>query len=245
MEKGEYKQKMAKMKNDYKQKNLDQNFVSKTGEFKFKCAECGECCREIAPEDKILLSTIDIYRAAKLLGIEMTDVIEQYCEMVPGNESMLPLIVLRERLDGSCAFLKKGKCTIHEAKPLVCALHPLGRVAIFNDETEQQEFHYFLKDFDCAATKDENVKVQDWLDRFGIEEYDECVKLYKRMGSVCSKIMHSLKTNEEKREMFGMTFFMMFAKYDMSLDLYPQLAQNLAFIQSINPEIAFDKSKLS
>ena len=78
-----------------------------------------------------------------------------------------------------------------------------------------------------------------------MEEYDDAFRLYKRMGSVCSKIMHALKTDAERREMFGMTFFMMYAKYDMQQDLLPQIAQNLAFVQSINPDIAFDKSKMA
>jgi hypothetical protein len=56
--------------------------------------------------------------------------------------------------------------------------------------------------------------------------------------------MHALKTDSERREMFGMAFFMMYAKYDMNEELLPQIAQNLAFIQSINPDIAFDKSKM-
>jgi Fe-S-cluster containining protein len=174
----------------------------------------------------------------------MTDVIERYCDMIPGGESMLPLIVMKDHLDTTCTFLKKGQCTVHEAKPIACALHPLGRIDIFNEETGRNEFHYYLKEFICDASRDESVKVQDWLDMFGIEEYDECVRLYKRMGAVCSKIMHALKTDAERREMFGMAFFMMYAKYDMNEELLPQIAQNLAFIQSINPDIAFDKSKM-
>ena len=140
---------------------------------------------------------------------------------------------------------QEGKCSIHEVKPIACSLHPLGRIDIFNEETDQNEFHYYLNEFDCAATRDEEVKVQDWLDRFGVEEYDDAFRLYKRMGSVCSKIMHALKTDAERREMFGMTFFMMYAKYDMQQDLLQQIAQNLAFVQSINPDIAFDKSKMA
>ena len=93
---------------NYKNKaSLDQNFIPKSGTFKFKCAECGECCRDIAPEDKVLMSTVDIYRIAKHLGMEMTDVIEKYCDMVPGGESMIPLIVMRDHLDTTCTFLKR------------------------------------------------------------------------------------------------------------------------------------------
>ena len=234
------------IKRDIKNKaSLDKNFIPKSSTFKFKCAECGECCRNITPESKVLMSTVDIYRIAKHLGMEMTEVIQKYCDMVPGNESMLPLIVMKDHLDTSCIFLKKGKCSVHDVKPIACSLHPLGRIDIFNEETDRNEFHYYLDDFDCAATRDEEVTVQEWLDRFGIEEYDDAYRLYKRMGSVCSKIMHALKTDEERREMFSMIFFMMYAKYDMNQELLPQLAQNFAFIQSINPEIAFDTSKMS
>lgn len=233
------------IKKNQKSKTLDQNFISKSSTFNFKCNECGECCRDTSPDDKVLMSTVDIYRIAKHLGMEMTDVIEKYCDMVPGGESMLPLIVMRDHLDTSCIFLRKGKCSIHDVKPIACSLYPLGRMDIFNEDSDKYEFHYYLNEFSCAAGRDEEVRVQDWLDRFDIEAYDDAFRLYRRMGSVCSRIMHQLKTDAERREMFGMTFFMMYAKYDMSQELLPQIAQNLAFVQSINPDIAFDKSKMA
>ena len=154
---------------------------------------------------------------------------------------MLFRSILKERLDGSCSFLKKGKCIIHEAKPIACALQPLGRLLMLNEETGEQEFRYYLKEFSCAAGRDESVKVQDWLDRFHIEEYDECIKLYKRLGSVCSKLMHEAKTLSEQQEMFQTAFFLMYAKYDKNEPLGPQLAQNLAFIQSLHPKSSFKK----
>ena len=234
-------------KKDYQNKNLDKNFIQKDNTFAFNCQECGQCCRNIAKEDKILLSTVDLYRAAKALDMEVTDVIEKYCDMVPGGESMLPLLILKEHMDGSCIFLKKGKCIIHKEKPIICSLYPLGRMFMYNEEKDDHEFHYYLDDLDpgCAATKDRIVKVQDWLDEFDIEKYDECMKLYKRLGSFCSKLMHESETIEEKRNMFSTAFYLMYAKYDKSIDLYGQLAQNLAFIQSINPTQAFDPSKLN
>ena len=235
---------MSGIKTDSKTETLDKNFLPRSASFNFKCTQCGQCCRNVAPADKVLISTVDLFRIAVLQGIEMTEVIEKYCDMVPGGESMLPLLVMRERLDGSCIFLKKGKCTVHEAKPLACALHPLGRIDIYDDETDSQDFHYYLKETSCPAERDQSVTVQEWLDAGDVERYDSCVRLYKRMASVCSKIMHALKTDDERREMFSTAFFMMYAKYDIKGDLRGQLAQNLAFIQSINPKIAFDKSKL-
>ena len=228
-----------KKKRDYQHRRLDQNFLTKDSSFLFRCTECGECCRNVPKEDKILLSPVDLYRAARCLDIEIQDVLAGYCDMIPGGESMLPLVILKERLDGSCSFLKKGKCAIHEAKPLACALFPLGRVAFLNDVTGEQEFHYYLEEFDCAAQRDTEVRVQDWLDRFDIETYDECVRLYKRLGGVCSRLMHEAETVEQKQEMFQTAFFLMYVKYDRNQPLQPQIEQNLAFIQSVYPDGSF------
>ena len=230
------------IKRDYKKSQLNQNFVAKNTKFRFRCTECGECCRNVEKEDKILLSAVDIYRAAKYLNLEVQTFIGMHCELVPGGESMLPLLVMKQRLDGSCTFLRKGKCTIHDAKPIPCSVFPLGRMLFLNDTTQEHDFHYYLEDFDCAAAKDTDVTVQEWLDLFEVEKYDECVKMYKRLGSVCSRLMHEAKTLEEQQEMFQTAFFLMYVKYVTDEPLLPQLMQNLAFVQSIHPENSFGKN---
>ena len=144
--------------------------------------------------------------------------------------------------DGSCTFLRKGKCTIHDAKPIPCSVFPLGRMLFLNDTTQEHDFHYYLEDFDCAAAKDTDVTVQEWLDRFEVEKYDECVKMYG-LGSVCSRLMHEAKTLEEQQEMFQTAFFLMYVKYVTDELLLPQLMQNLAFVQSIHPENSFGKTE--
>ena len=134
------------IKRDYKKSQLNQNFVAKNTKFRFRCTECGECCRNVEKEDKILLSAVDIYRAAKYLNLEVQTFIGMHCELVPGGESMLPLLVMKQRLDGSCTFLRKGKCTIHDAKPIPCSVFPLGRMLFLNDTTQEHDFHYYLED---------------------------------------------------------------------------------------------------
>ena len=223
-------------------RNLDQNFIRKDQEFRFRCTQCGEWCRNKEPKDRILLSTVDLYRAANVLGLDLQDVIARYCEMVPGQESMLPLMVMKQRLDGSCIFLKKGKCTIQESKPLVCAMYPLGRVAFLNDETGEYDFHYYLKDFQkegCHAAEDETWTPEKWLAHFHVEEYDECVRLYKLLGEACSRLMHSYDTDDGKREMFGTAFYMIYVKYDRTQPLREQMEMNLAFVRSLKPSLFF------
>lgn len=223
--------------------NLNQNYIGKDQEFRFRCTRCGEWCRNKAPQDRILLSTVDLYRAANALNVDMQDVIAQSCDMVPGKESMIPLMVMKQRLDGSCIFLKKGKCTVHDNKPLVCAMYPLGRLSFLNEETGEYDFHYYLKNFQaegCHAASDETWTPEKWLARFDVERYDECVRLYRQLGEACSKLMHSCETDDEKREMFGTSFYMIFAKYDRTQPLREQMEMNLAFIRSLKPSLFFN-----
>lgn len=225
-------------------KNLNQNFITRDSKFRFRCTECGDCCRNKKLDDMILLTTIDLYRLCRVLDMETTDAVRKYCDMIPGRESMLPLLVMKQHLDGSCIFLKKGRCTVHEGKPLICTMYPLGRISLLNEERGEHEYHYFLKDFKsegCRAADDEEYSVDEWLGKYNIEQYDECSRLYARLGNACSKLMHSLSTDEQRREMFTTSFFMMFLKYDRNEPLQEQLETNLAYIQSLKPELFFEK----
>ena len=60
-------------------------------------------------------------------------------------------------------------------------MFPLGRIAFLNDVTGEHEFHYYLEEFQCAAEKDTPVRVQEWLDRFDIETYDECYEYISQL----------------------------------------------------------------
>ena len=44
-----------------------------------------------------------------------------------------------------CPFLFLNKCIVHEAKPTICGLFPLGRAY-----TEKKEVLYFLQDVSCG-----------------------------------------------------------------------------------------------
>ncbi len=111
----------------------------------------------------------------------------------------------------------------------MCAMNPLGRILLFYRDTKRHEFHYFLKPFNCAASKGDKVTVGEWIDRSGIEAYDECVKVYKRLGGICSALMHEMKTDEEKQDVFTTSFYLMYLNYTRNEPLYEQLIANVNF----------------
>lgn len=196
-------------------------------------------------EDRILLNAVDLYRIANVLEMEVVEVIEQYCDMVPGEESMLPLLMMKEHLDGSCIFLKKGKCRVQDGKPVVCALFPLGRLMFLDEGTGEYDFHYYVRDVECHAMQDTEEEMQDWLDRYEIEKYDGAMKLYRRIAKACTRLMHEAASDQERQEYFMNAFFMMYAKISRTENLEEQLMQNLAYIQSMKPELFFDVKSMS
>lgn len=105
--------------------NFDKMKIDLDGTFRFHCTMCGKCC--IHRED-ILLTPRDIYRMSKELAITPKELFEQYCETYIGGDSRMPIVRLLPR--GSvmrCPLLKDRKCMVHQSKPAVCAMFPIGR----------------------------------------------------------------------------------------------------------------------
>ena len=111
-----------------------------------------------------------------------------------------------------CPFLTDGLCSIHDCKPTVCALFPLGRVVVNktalergseNNSTEIEfDGRYMLNDIDCGSRKRVNT-VRDWLARFGIPEHDEFFMLWSELTIK----LHAMISELEKRHVSNETFF--------------------------------------
>ena len=188
----EYMEELAKKIEKGEIKFLDEN-----DEFVFACDQCGKCCRN---RGDILLSPLDLYNLVRATGKSITEVIDRYGDCYIGSHSNLPVVRLRfrEDLDGTstCFFLgrRDGKfyCRVHEQKPGVCRMYPLGKAAVVNKDVEAAPIkvpRYFLQDDPPKGTcvgidraKSENIKqrVIDWVG--GTER--------KQISDVYSHIFH-------------------------------------------------------
>lgn len=94
-------------------------------EFPFACAGCGDCCRD---RRDLVLSGFDLYRLARWMRLPPRVVAEAFCRRDVGETTCLPLLVLRPSArTGHCPFLEGKGCAVHPARPLACALYPLGQ----------------------------------------------------------------------------------------------------------------------
>lgn len=93
--------------------------------FSFACKGCGDCCRN---RRDLVLSGLDLYRLARWMRLPPRTVARAFCRRETGETSCLPVLVLRPvSRTGDCPFLEGDGCAVHPARPLACALYPLGQ----------------------------------------------------------------------------------------------------------------------
>lgn len=200
--------------------------------FKFHCTECGKCC--INRED-ILLTARDVYNMSKELSMKPEEMIRTYCEWYIGEDSRFPIVRIRPR--GSikrCPLLKDHKCSVHQAKPGVCAMFPIGRLVSFKKEDYKggsipvNEIQYILQPIDCGDDS-ETFTVREYLEMFGIPVDDPFFFAWQSALAEVSNFIRGLekKVSVELMNTIWMAVFVaLYLSYDTERPFMPQFIEN-------------------
>ena len=194
-------------------------------EFKFRCKQCGGCCRD---RNDILLSPFDLCRMAKALDKTLPEVLSDYGHLYVGDMSKVPLISLRMRDDnGKCHFLREdNRCRIHSSKPVVCALFPLGRSASRKDG--ETEIYYILQPTGCGD-RDEIHTPREWMGEFDLEESEEWFFIWQdivfEISEHTRKLLPKLPESVVNEMMIGMANIL-YMRYHLDKPLPPQVKEN-------------------
>ena len=211
--------------------NFDQIKIGLDDPFKFHCTMCGKCC--INRED-ILLTPRDIYNMSKELGMRPGDFFHAYCEYYIGSNSRMPIVRLKPR--GSvqrCPLLKDRKCSVHKAKPVVCAMFPIGRGIRTEGDVEKNplsecEIEYIFNDPGCGDNSETHT-VREWLTEFGISIDDKFFlkwsNIIRELGAVFRKAEGKVK-NSLMENVWTLTFVKLYLACDMEKDFLPQFEDN-------------------
>lgn len=173
----------------------------------------------------------------------MEEVINEYAETYIGSASkMVP-----RGQNAVCPFLKDGLCPIHDCKPTVCALFPLGRV-VLNAETLEGgladgpvKVKYMLVDTDCGSRKQVHT-VREWLARFGIPEHDELFLMWSRLTAMLHRMIRELEEHHVSNETLNLFWSAIFSTpyldYDTSTEFLPQFRQATEKLSSLCQGVA-------
>ncbi len=228
--------------------------------FVFQCQMCGNCCRNRL--ESIRLTGADVFHIAKQLKISVPEAVKKFTTFSIGKDSKLPLLYLRERLDGSCSLLRKGKCTVQSEKPAVCAIYPLGRMVIDKD----QHYSYFTQPNYCLgdvghtngevlsklpqdkaqailnapALKSATYSLEEWLSMFHIRPREKEHLAWNKLAMTCSAfIRKAIERTEPVEEraievLQAMYFHALYTDFRTDTAFLPQLQKNLAGVEALN-----------
>ena len=197
--------------------HLEEHLLNLDSEFRFKCRRCGKCCIH---QETIIFNARDIYNIAKKKGMTVQEVVNAYTEAYIGRNSHIPIVhLLSNGPKGACPLLENGRCSVHDCKPTVCALFPLGRVIIGEkfgepiEDLDNLQVKYMLNEHSCGSAKRVNT-VRSWLAKFGIPENDEFYLLWNKvLMSLTSAViplravwMKPIKKCGRRHRSFGSSF---------------------------------------
>lgn len=211
--------------------------------FRFHCTQCGKCC--INRED-ILLCPKDIYNIAKHLSISQEEVVRRYCETYQGQGSRLPLVRLKPR--GSikrCPLLEDQKCMVHQAKPVVCAMFPIGRCIRLDQNqakhinTAELKTEFIFTSPGCGDGAETHT-VREWLASFGIPVEDPDYVCWQRVAIYASTKIREFETRLPKEDidiLLSLLFGVLYLGYDMNQEFGRQFADKskraIAFLRNL------------
>lgn len=126
------------------------------------CQGCFKCCTGMGTS--IVLDPYDIHNLKKKLKCSFQELISKgYIELNVFEGVILPNLPMGG--NDSCVFLFDGRCSIHDSRPGLCRIFPLGRV--YN--SEEESFKYFLQANECVKTSKAKIKVKKWIAAQDIE----------------------------------------------------------------------------
>ncbi len=152
--------------------------------FQFNCSPGLSCFTQCCQDVTIVLTPYDILRLKKALGIPSNDFLDNYTIILPKENRLIPLIILKmNEEDKKCPFVSKNGCSVYADRPWPCRLFPL-------DMNDDGSFRYIIDTNLCLGLKeDQKWRISDWLVEQGISVYDE-------MNNLFSHIINPLRAEE-------------------------------------------------
>lgn len=185
--------------------------------FQFRCAACGNCCRgrnNIISGTSVYLSGPDIWRIMDYSKLTFDELLEKHIIVSLDPDLKINTCSLRFKYSGSCTFLKKGTCSIYEARPRTCALYPVGRTTLYTKTKRGIEFYgneYLINgaepDYECDFMSNDTYTVSEWITKNGVPINDvEDIEWFGKMSEYSDKANRRKLKDEELNQIFNILY---------------------------------------
>lgn len=153
------------------------------------CQGCSECCKDMS--DTIVLDPYDVARLTQYLNQSFESLIGEAILLNVVDGLILPVIRMNNEKK-QCVFLnEEGRCSVHDARPGICRLFPLGRIY------EEEGFSYFLQTNECPAKNKTKVKIKKWMGESDYRGYETYVNTWHRFIVMLRQKVAAMSKEEE------------------------------------------------
>lgn len=131
------------------------------------CAGCFSCCKGMGTS--LVLDPYDIYMITKGLKTSFMELLNGKIQLNMVDGVILPNMAMEDNNE-TCGFLNiEGRCEIHDFRPGICRLFPLGRYY------ENNTFKYILQTNECKKENRTKVKIKSFLGIENLKEYERYI----------------------------------------------------------------------
>lgn len=180
------------------------------------CKGCARCCQGMGTS--VVLDPYDIYRlqSGRQMGFAWL-LQEGKLELNVVDGCILPNL----RMEGEkeqCTFLdQSGRCSIHDSRPGICRLFPLGRYY------ENGDFRYILQTGQCTGRNPVKVKVGKWIDTPNQRQNHDFICAWHRLLKDVEKEAAGSGDGSRAKDLnMGLLHIFYLKEYNMEHDFYVQ-----------------------
>lgn len=153
------------------------------------CTGCSACCRGMG--GSIILDPMDLWRLYRGIHRDFTALMDGYIELGIVDGMILPNIKMDESRD-ACPFLnEEERCSVHDFRPGICRLFPLGRWY-----EESGSFRYFLQIHECRKKDRGKVKIKKWLGIPDLKSYESYILVWHDFLIRCENAAETLEEEQ-------------------------------------------------
>lgn len=158
------------------------------------CNGCSQCCSGMGTS--VVLDPYDSYCLTGGIGIAFPDLAGKFVEWNIVDGIVLPNLMMQGQ-EERCVFLTdNGRCCIHDFRPGICRMFPLGRYY-----EENGEFRYFLQSKECPKEDKTKVKVSKWLGIPNLKKYEEYITKWHGLLEEVRDLTENSKDDQLTKEL--------------------------------------------
>lgn len=137
------------------------------------CSGCDQCCRNMG--HSIILDPWDIHHLVSRLSVTFETLLQSAVELNVADGIILPNLRMQPESGGCCFLDKNHRCSIHDFRPGLCRLFPLGRYY------ENDGFKYILQTHECPAKNKTKVRIRSWLGIDDLAKYESYIRSWHQL----------------------------------------------------------------